>query len=130
MRTTKLASGNLPVEDTIVSRKMKKETKDGRDYPHNGYKAVKLLPNVRNFKVKISNYDIIFALHGIKKRLPPKMEFTPHTNKSMNRYIVHQLDRMTKCAVSNPVLCWRIGMRLVRKSNVFLVMAINHVFPR
>lgn len=37
---------------------------------------------------------------------------------------------MTVCAKTDPVKCWRIGMRLVRKSNIFFVMALNHVFPK
>jgi hypothetical protein len=128
MKNQKLVGGNLPVG--LNPEKMNKSTNGDQDYRHNGYKAVKLLPNVRKFRIEVSQMDIIFALFGIEKRLKPKMKFFYHTNKSLNRYVLHQLNRMTKSCKTNPILCWRIGMRLVRRSNVFFVMALNHVFPK
>lgn len=58
------------------------------------------------------------------------MEFTRHSNHRLNRYIKHQFTRMENNCISNPTLCWRIGMRLVRKSNIFFTMALNHVYPK
>jgi hypothetical protein len=96
--------GNLPVEGNNPM-KMNKRVDGNQDYSHNGYKAVKLLPNVRRFRVEISSYDILFALFGINKRLAPKMKFEFHTNRSLNRYVLHQLNRMTVCAKTDPVKC-------------------------
>jgi hypothetical protein len=84
---------------------MKKSTNGGQDYQHNGYKAVKFLPNVRRFKIEISDYDTLFALYGIEKRLSPKMKFMYHTNGSLNRYVKHQLNRMSTCAKTDPIKC-------------------------
>jgi len=128
MKNWKLLDSNLPVESS--SEKMKKSRNKVQDQPHNGYKAIKLLPNVRKFKVEISGYDMLFAAFGIEKRLNPKLKFEFHTNGSLNRYVLQQFNRMTACAKTDPVKCWRIGMRLVRKSNIFFVMALNHVFPK
>lgn len=128
METKSRISGNLPVESN--SEKMNKNIHGDRDRLHNGFKAVKLLPNVRKFTIEISNYDKIFAAFGIQKRMAPKLKFEYHTNGSLNRYVKHQLERMSDCAITDPTKCWRIGMRLVRKSNIFFVMALNHVFPK
>jgi hypothetical protein len=103
MKNQKLVGGNLPVG--LNPEKMNKSTNGDQDYRHNGYKAVKLLPNVRKFRIEVSQMDIIFALFGIEKRLKPKMKFFYHTNKSLNRYVLHQLNRMTKSCKTNPILC-------------------------
>jgi hypothetical protein len=84
---------------------MKKSTNGDQDYLHNGYKAFKLLPNVRKFKIEISDYDMLFAAFGIDKRQKPKMKFEFHTNGSLNRYVLKQFDRMSACAISDPVKC-------------------------
>lgn len=97
-------TSNLPVREKSQI-KMNKAVDENRDYSHNGYGAIKLLPNVRKFKIEISRYDIIFAMFGIKKRLAPKMKFEYHSNGSLNRYVTHQLNRMTACAKSDPVKC-------------------------
>lgn len=127
MQTNSSVSGNLPVRDN--RQKMKNDTSDKRDNYHNGYKALRLLPNVKKFIVEVSDMDKLFAEHGINKRLSPKIRFKFHTNGSLNRYVLHQLDRMTDCCQTDPKKFWRIGMRLVKKSNIFFVMALNHVFP-
>lgn len=128
MKNQLLTSSNLPVE--LSSEKMKKLDNGSQENIHNGYKAFKLLPNVRKFVVEISEYDKLFALFGIQKRMSPRMRFKFHTNGHLNRYVKHQLNRMSDCANTDPIKCWRIGMRLVRKSNIFFVMALNHVFPK
>jgi hypothetical protein len=129
MKNQSLVSSNLPVKELSLE-KMKKLTNGDQDRPHNGFLAYKPLPNVRKFKVEVSNYDKIFAAFGIQKRLAPKMKFEYHTNGSLNRYVDKQFERMSDCAKTDPIKCWRIGMRLVRKSNIFFVMALNHVFPK
>jgi len=125
--------GTLPVQEQsdkgVQPKSMKKSRGGNRDIPHKKWEP-KLLPNVKEFKVIISNYDALFLAFGIEKRLPAEFEFKPHTNGSFNRYIKHQLRRMKALCKSNPLACWRIGMHLVRRSNVFFVMALNHVFPK
>jgi len=101
MKTESTVSGNLPVRHNNLS-KMKNDARDKRDNCHNGYKALKMLPNVKQFYVEVSDYDKLFAAHGIEKRLAPKMKFKFHTNGSLNRYVLHQLDRMSDCALTDP----------------------------
>lgn len=100
MRIESSVSGNLPVRDNLL--KMKNDTSDERENRHAGYKSLKLLPNVKQFIVEVSDYDKLFAAHGIEKRLKPKMRFKYHTNGSLNRYVLHQLDRMSACASTDP----------------------------
>lgn len=104
MQNNSPLNGNLPVKDKTLE-KMKKFNENAQDKHHNGHKAYKLLPNVRSFKVLISNYDKIFAAFGLQKRLKPKMKFEYHTNGSMNRYVKHQFKRMSECAITNPLKC-------------------------
>jgi len=126
-------AGNLPVERKSPKRKLKSMQKAvgvNQDVTHNGWKVVKLLPNVKQFKVVISSFDTIFAAFGIERRLPPTLEFKRHNNSRYNRYIKHQFRRMEAYSISNPLVTWRVGMHLIRKSRVFFTMGINHVFPK
>lgn len=54
MKEDTLLAGNLPVKDKTLE-KMKNANKDVQDKHHNGHLAYKLLPNVREFKVIVSN---------------------------------------------------------------------------
>lgn len=104
---------------------MKKDLGNTREKKHN----VKLLPNARKFSIVISNWDKLFALCNIERReYKPNIDITPHTNGHLNRYIEHQIRRMRECR--NPLTFWRIGMHLIRKSNIFFVISLNHVYPK
>jgi hypothetical protein len=104
MKNQSPVSSNLPVKELSLE-KMKKHTEGDQDYPHNGFLAYKPLPNVRKFRVEVSNYDRIFAAFGIQKRLAPKMKFEYHTNGSLNRYVDKQFERMSDCAKTDPIKC-------------------------
>lgn len=96
----------IPKGSKEKSKSMSKKTVGAtQEIAHKGWKAVKLLPNVKTFKVIISNFDIMFAAFGIEKRLPPQLEFKRHTNNRKNRYIKHQFTRMEKLCVNNPLAC-------------------------
>jgi hypothetical protein len=58
--------------------------------------------------------------------LAPKLIYEPHRNNHFNRYLKHQLTRMRH---ASPMTYWRMAMHLMRRSNVFFVIALNHVFP-
>jgi len=65
---------------------------------------------------------------GIKKRKDQaKLKFEPYRNKSMNRFMEHQLIRMAK---ANNKVYWRIADALLSRSNVFMIMGLNHVFEQ
>lgn len=87
----------------------------------------KRLPNVRNFEVELNDYDPLFAKYGIRKRIAPNLKYEPHNNNKLNRYVYHQLKRLEHV---NSLTFWRIAMHMVRSSDIFFVMALNHVFPR
>lgn len=55
MKNKRFVNGNLPVNADEALKKMKKFTKVNQDYSHAGYGAYKPLPNVRKFRVEISN---------------------------------------------------------------------------
>jgi hypothetical protein len=69
----------------------------GNDPNKNSFSILpfKKLPNVRKFRVEISDYDDLFKKHGIKKRLPPRFTFEKYANERHNRYMVKQLKRMS-----------------------------------
>lgn len=126
-------AGILPViskDSKGKPKSMKKAVGRSQDTIHKGWKVVKLLPNVKQFKVIISNFDVIYAAFGIDKRLPPKLEFKRHNNHRINRYIKHQFTRMEAFSKTNPLVTWRVGMHLIRKSAAFFTMGLNHVFPK
>lgn len=97
---------------------------------HEGWKAVKRIPNVKDFKIEIQDFDDLFMKHGIQKRKVPIIIYDRHTNSSYNRYIKHQFARIERYSKLNPTIAWRVGINLIRRSNVFLTMAFNHVFPK
>lgn len=118
--------GTLPVK----SKSMNKSVNDDRDNRHAGWKAINWIPNVRKFSVRVSGMDKLFAFFGIEKRMKPELRFEPGKNKPLNRYIEHQFRRMDYFAKDKPLVTWRIGMHMVRRSNIFYTMALNHVYPK
>jgi len=91
------------------------------------FKPFRFLPNVRVFKVLISEYDSLYGEYGIKKRLTPaNFRIERYENQHLNRYVRHQLKRMK---YSDSRKYWVIANHLMKKSNIFLVLALNHVFP-
>lgn len=46
----------------------------------------------------------------------------------MVKYISYQVDRLYR-AKSNPIKFWKFAKFLIKRSNCFMVMALNHVFP-
>lgn len=87
----------------------------------------KRLSNVRNFEVELNDYDPLFAKYGVRKRIAPNLKYEPHNNNKLNRYAYHQLKRLQG---ANSLAYWRIAMHMIRKSDIFFVIALNHVFPR
>lgn len=88
----------------------------------------KRLPNVSKFKIKIKDYDELFAKFGIKKRQKPEMVFEKYNNGKINRYVAHQLKRLEYIEKQKDY--WYLVRILMRKSKAFLVMAIKHVYPK
>jgi len=100
------------------------EIAKGKDLWH----CFRRVPNVIKFQVEISTWDsILLKLGGVRKRLEPKYTYEKHSNNACNRYMEHQLRRMSN---ANPTLFWTISCSLIRRSNVFFLMALNHVYPR
>jgi hypothetical protein len=62
----------------------------------------KLLPNCRKFRIELGPWDKRFTKHGLDKRLKPEITIEPHTNKGINRYIMHQVKRLND-SVDNPI---------------------------
>jgi hypothetical protein len=85
------------------------------------------VPNVSRFEVVLNEYDALFEAFDIKKRIKPDLKFHKFTNRDMNSYLVSQLMRLKK---ADPITYWRIVRQLLKASNVFLLLALNHVLPR
>lgn len=94
------AVGNLPVK-----LKMKNTARVDQDNQHAGYKAYKPIPNVKKFKVLISKPDKLFEDFGILKKLKPTFIVRKHSNNRLNRYVIHQFNRMSNCAIHDPIKC-------------------------
>lgn len=111
-----------------------KESKDSQDQfeelnnlDKNVWGPFKSLPNVSKFKLDISDFDPLFLRYGIKKRLSPKISWLPANNNRVNRYVWIQLHRLTKSSQED---YWKLAKFLIEHSNAFLVMAMNHVYPK
>jgi hypothetical protein len=87
------------------------------------------LPNCRDFEIKIGKEDPLLAKYHVNKRLKASIKILPYENGSLNRFALHQILRL-KRSTDNPRKFWFIAWTLMRRSNVFRVMAINHVFPQ
>lgn len=107
-----------------------REEEDGRIIPveiARYFNPFQLLPNVKEFSIGESFVDPLFAKFGIKKNVRLKPMYVEYSNKSANRYLEHQIRRLNKSR-NKPDLYWRIGWQLLKKSNTYLVLGINHVF--
>lgn len=90
----------------------------------------KRLPNVKEFTItQLQPYDPILKDHGIHRRLgEAQMEWKRYKNKSMNRYVAYQFDRLNN-SVSNPKRFWTIALQLLNQSYAYRVICFNHVYP-
>lgn len=68
----------------------------GKDVNPNAIRSWTKLPNVRGFSVKVSPWDWVFAIFGLRKRLTPKLQFHPYSNLDSNRYVEYMYQRLTK----------------------------------
>lgn len=97
---------------------------------HDVWVPFKPLPNVRKFKVILSDWDKLFMKYGLKRRLTSaQLIYTRNDNNRLNRYMKHQLTRLEK-NLTNPEKYWTIANHLMSRSSVFLVMSLNHVYPK
>lgn len=90
----------------------------------------KTIPNVRKFRIKLlSDYHPVFLKAGIKKReFEPIIDSEPYLNKSINRYIRHQFERLNKSR-TNPALFWRISEHLLHRSGSYLSLCLHETLP-
>jgi len=54
------------------------------------------IPNVKEFSVKVSTWNIIFHFFGMSKRNKPTITWTPHDNSKFNNYMTRQVKRLLK----------------------------------
>jgi hypothetical protein len=85
------------------------------------------IPNVKSFNIIVKLSDPLFKLFGIKKQFKPTLMLEAYRNKRINRYLEHQVLRLEKARI-NPQLYWAMAQILMKRSNVFRVCAIQHVF--
>lgn len=123
LRNDSRQSGNLPIKELKLKECQRLW---GNESDNNIWGPFRRIPDVRTFKVRLQGKDPIFRDHGIDKRLPSKFEFVKYHNASMNRYMKHQLNRMQ---YADDRVFWRIANQLVKRSNVYLIMCLNHVIP-
>ena len=54
------------------------------------------IPDVKEFQIKLSDTDRIYAMLGIVKRGEVEMQFKPLGNKRMNRYLGYTVRRLNR----------------------------------
>jgi len=118
--------------DLIYSRKIKGffvdvKYEDGKEVEVARYmNPFQMLPNVKEFTIGEGFSDLLFAKFGIKKTVRLAPVYEEYTNKASNRYVEHQVRRLNMSRTS-PDRFWTIGKQILRRSNTFLCVAINHV---
>lgn len=79
----------------------------------------------------LGSWDPLFALLGLNKRLNTRIDILPYTNRHMNRYIQYQIARLNVLRNRGDYEeFWDLAYQLMRNSDSFLIMAVNHVFPQ
>jgi len=85
------------------------------------------IPNVGKFQVNLGAIDVLFALFGYKRRVNTTLEIQPYKNNKMNKYVIHQIKRLEKFR-KYPKKYFFIANCLIKNSDTFRIMGINHVF--
>lgn len=88
----------------------------------------RLIPDVSNLTVEVGLPQPLFYHFGILKREGTKLIMEPYKNRDLNRFAVHQVMRLRKYKDESPAKYWRLAQSLMKRSNVFRTLAINHVF--
>lgn len=70
--------------------------------------GLKLLPNIRDFRISLAGRNELFEQIGINVKETPRLKFEPWRNKGANRFVVWQYLRLKKYR-SNPELYWKIA---------------------
>jgi len=86
------------------------------------------IPNCQKFKITINDYDELFLKHGIKRRIPPVLEFEPYRNGAQIRYARRMILRLRNTADSR--IYWALASVLLKYSITFHMMALSKSFPR
>lgn len=93
------------------------------------YRPFKKVPDIESFEIEISNYDVLYAACGIRKRWSPKLSFTPGKNRAINRYILNQKMRLSRMAEDgNSDAFFRISDFLVKRSKCFFISQLSHSY--
>jgi hypothetical protein len=93
------------------------------------YSPYHWLPNVASVKMEVKPWSFLFALFGIKKREgAATMRYVEYKNDELNRYLLRQINRL-KSNRFKPAY-WAIANHILKRSNVFFLVALKHVLPR
>jgi hypothetical protein len=86
------------------------------------------IPNVKSFNVTVNVADPLFKIFNIDKKLKPELTLKEYQNQAINRYIEHQVIRLKKLRDTKPKIYWWTAFTILKRSNSFRVLGINHVF--
>jgi hypothetical protein len=93
------------------------------------YSPFKKVPDIKSFEIQISNYDVLYAACGIRKRWAPKLSFTPGKNRSINRYILNQKIRLSQLAIKgDSEAFFEVSRFLVKYSKCFFISQLSHSY--
>lgn len=87
------------------------------------------LPDVSSVRMSVKPWSILFALFGIQKREDnATMFYIRYKNGKLNRYLLWTIRRLRKHIGTKAY--WGIAGHVLRRSNVFFLVALKHVRPR
>jgi retron-type reverse transcriptase len=86
-------------------------------------------PVCAKFHISLNGMNLLAKHYGIEKKLEPDIYIVPLKNRNYNRYLEWNIRRLNTLR-SNPHKYWAVVWILMKRSNVFRVAAINHVFPQ
>jgi len=93
--------------------------------------GIKLLPDVRWFKVETSEKDWLFHEFDIEKREhKPILEMMPFRNRKINRYVVWQLLRLERLKARGDIKAYFRVVWALMSSKSYVVLSLNEVLRR
>jgi hypothetical protein len=80
------------------------------------------IANVADLKISLGTFE-----PSLNRRVGTKMESIPYRNKGLNQYLGHIVKTLEKHR--DKPSYWKLAELMLRKSMVFRLASINHVFP-
>lgn len=90
------------------------------------FNPFKHIPNVESYEVgsRLED-DPLWTALGEQRTLRAEATYKPYLNGKMNKYILYNVRRLSH-KLDHPLVFWKIAGFLMRRSEAFLLLALNH----